>query len=124
MLKKANIEDIEIGNLLFGNSRGKYVVPSEWQKDFYPFLEKCDLDDSVINEDKYKNDKRYNASEIVDSLKEEIADTMICIRIMQDITGISDSEIEEEVRQKDNRNVILCRKMQLIADVCKENRRV
>lgn len=78
----------------------------------------------VLNEDKYKNDKRYNASEIVDSLKEEIADTMICIRIMQDITGISDSEIEEEVRQKDNRNVILCRKMQLIADVCKENRRV
>lgn len=78
----------------------------------------------VLNKEKYKGDTRYNESEIVDSLKEEIADTLICIRIMQDITGIDDSEIEEEVRQKNNRNVILGRKMQLIEDVCKGNRRV
>lgn len=78
----------------------------------------------VLNKEKYKGDARYNESEIVDSLKEEIADTLICIRIMQDITGIDDSEIEEEVRQKNNRNVILGRKMQLIEDVCKGNRRV
>lgn len=73
----------------------------------------------VLNKEKYICDGRYIESEIVDSLKEEIADTLICIRIMQDITGISDSEIEEEVRQKNNRNVILGRKMQLVDAMCK-----
>lgn len=78
----------------------------------------------VLNKEKYICDGRYTESEIVDSLKEEIADTLICIRIMQDITGINDSEIEEEVRQKNNRNVILGRKMQLIDAMCKGDKRV
>lgn len=78
----------------------------------------------VLNKEKYICDGRYTESEIVDDLKEEIADTLICIRIMQDVTGISDAEIEEEVRQKHNRNVILGRKMQLIDAFCKGNKRV
>lgn len=58
----------------------------------------------VLNEDKYKNDKRYDETEIVDNMKEEIADVLICIRIMQDIVGINDSEIEEEVKRKNDNN--------------------
>ena len=60
----------------------------------------------VLNEDKYKKDKRYDEKGIVDSMKEEIADTLICIRIMQDIVGISDSEIEEEVKRKNDNNLL------------------
>ena len=60
----------------------------------------------VMNADKYKKDKRYDETKIVDSLKEEIADVLICIRIMQDIVGISDSEIEEEVKRKTDRNLL------------------
>ena len=67
----------------------------------------------VLNSDKYKGDERHNASEITESLKEEIADTLICIRIMQEITGISDSEIEKEIRKKDERNSLMCRIAQL-----------
>lgn len=67
----------------------------------------------VLNKKKYENDTRHNESEIRENLKEEIADVLICIRIMQDITGISDSEIEEEIRQKDDRNSLLCRIAQL-----------
>lgn len=65
----------------------------------------------VLNEDKYKNDKRYDETEIVNNMKEEIADVLICIRIMQDIVGINDSEIEEEVQRKndDNRLCVLWR---------------
>lgn len=62
----------------------------------------------VLNEDKYKNDKRYDETKIVDSMKEEIADVLICIRIMQDIVGISDSEIEKEVRRKNENNLLRC----------------
>ena len=61
----------------------------------------------VLNEDKYKNDKRYDETEIVDNMKEEIADVLICIRIMQDIVGINDSEIEEEVKRKNDRNLLM-----------------
>ena len=60
----------------------------------------------VLNEDKYKKDKRYDEKGIVDNMKEEIADTLICIRIMQDIVGISDSEIEEEVKRKNDNNLL------------------
>lgn len=67
----------------------------------------------VLNKKKYENDTRHNESEIRENLKEEIADVLICIHIMQEITGISDSEIEEEIRQKDNRNSLLCRIAQL-----------
>jgi len=66
----------------------------------------------VLNEDKYKNDKRYDAYEITKSLREEIADTLICIQIMQDITGISDWELEEEIKWKNRRNVQMCRDAQ------------
>lgn len=67
----------------------------------------------VLNKKKYENDTRHNESEIRENLKEEIADVLICIRIMQDITGISDSEIEEEISRKDDRNSLLCRIAQL-----------
>lgn len=60
----------------------------------------------VLNKDKYKNDKRYDEKKIVDNMKEEIADTLICIRIMQDIIDISDSEIEEEVKRKNDNNLL------------------
>lgn len=63
----------------------------------------------VLNSEKYKGDERHNASEITESLKEEIADTLICIRIMQEIADISDSDIEKEIRKKDERNSLLCR---------------
>jgi NTP pyrophosphatase (non-canonical NTP hydrolase) len=67
----------------------------------------------VLNNKKYENDTRHNESEIRENLKEEIADVLICIRIMQEITGISDSEIEEEISRKDDRNSLLCRIAQL-----------
>lgn len=35
---------MELGNLLFGNSRGEFPVNREWQDDFYEFLEKCNID--------------------------------------------------------------------------------
>lgn len=60
----------------------------------------------VLNSEKYKKDRRHDAHEIRESLKEEMADTLICIRIMQDITGISDDELEKEIRKKNIRNVI------------------
>lgn len=38
-MKKATINDISFGNLLFGNSRGKYVINrDEWQEPFVDFL--------------------------------------------------------------------------------------
>lgn len=60
----------------------------------------------VLTSEKYKKDHRHDAHEIKENLKEEMADTLICIRIMQDITGISDDEIEEEIRKKNIRNVM------------------
>lgn len=58
----------------------------------------------VLNSEKYKNDKRYTKEEIERSLKEEIADTLICIKIMQEITGITDEKIEKEIERKVKRN--------------------
>lgn len=60
----------------------------------------------VLNSEKYKKDHRHDAHEIRENLKEEMADTLICIRIMQDITGISDDEIEKEIKKKNIRNVM------------------
>lgn len=54
-LKKANfcdIEDIELGNLLFGHSRGEYHVPREWQDTFCTFLENCGFDSYGYTDDK------------------------------------------------------------------------
>lgn len=61
----------------------------------------------VLNSEKYRQDHRHDAHEIRESLKEEMADTLICIRIMQDITGISDNELEKEIRKKNIRNVMV-----------------
>lgn len=69
----------------------------------------------ILNKEKYTNDKRYSSesnSVILENLKEEMADTLICIRIMQDITGITDSVIEEEIEEKHERNLLLCKGMQ------------
>lgn len=69
----------------------------------------------ILNKEKYTNDKRYSGvsnSVILENLKEEMADTLICIRIMQDITGITDSEIEEKVEEKHERNLLLCKGVQ------------
>lgn len=38
-LKEFDIRDIEMGNLLFGNSRGEYQIPREWGNIFLSFLE-------------------------------------------------------------------------------------
>ena len=62
----------------------------------------------VLNSEKYRNDPRYDTHEIIESLKEEIADTLICIQMMQDITDISDQEIREQINRKHRRNVMLC----------------
>ncbi|MGG1659498.1 hypothetical protein [Brevibacillus sp. NRS-1366] len=35
---------MELGNMIFGNSRGEYPVNRDWQKDFCDFLRKCGLD--------------------------------------------------------------------------------
>ena len=44
-MKKATINDIELGNLLFGNSRGKYAVDrDEWQDPFCDFLHRNGFD--------------------------------------------------------------------------------
>lgn len=63
----------------------------------------------VLNSEKYRNDPRYDTHEIIESLKEEIADTLICIQMMQDITDISDQEIRGQINRKHRRNVMLCR---------------
>lgn len=66
----------------------------------------------VLNSEKYRNDLRYDTHEIIESLKEEIADTLICIQIMQDITGISDQELRGQINRKYRRNALLCREAQ------------
>lgn len=60
-MKYASINDIEIGNLVFGNSRGEYVVPrGVWQDVFCNFLERNDFSDYGFynkgDEDYFEND--------------------------------------------------------------------
>ena len=43
-LKEFDIRDIEMGNLLFGNSRGEYQIPRDWQEYFGSFLENVGFD--------------------------------------------------------------------------------
>lgn len=44
-MKKATIEDMELGNLIFGNSRGEFKVPrDEYQDLFQEFLERNGFD--------------------------------------------------------------------------------
>lgn len=45
-MKKATIEDIELGNLMFGNSRGEYAVEprEEYQESFACFLDALGFD--------------------------------------------------------------------------------
>lgn len=52
---KMELTHIELGNLLFGNSRGKYQVNREWSKDFYDFLEECCFDSGCY----YEGNKEY-----------------------------------------------------------------
>lgn len=48
-----NIPHMELGNILFGNSRGSYPVPrDEWQDKFCEFLDECGFDTyGYINDD-------------------------------------------------------------------------
>ena len=51
-MKEMSIDTIELGNLLFSNSRGNYSIErSEWQDIFCDFLDKCGFDSYG-----YKND--------------------------------------------------------------------
>lgn len=58
-LKKENIKGIELGNLIFGNSRGTYHVNRDWQNDFVAFLRKCGLDSYGYG---YDGDTEYNST--------------------------------------------------------------
>lgn len=61
MMKKATVEDFELGNLLFGNSRGEYLIEDreEYQEVFCKFLRRNGFDFEGWHdngEDKYEND--------------------------------------------------------------------
>lgn len=55
MLEKANEYDMEMGNLLFGNARGEYMVPREWQDEFVDFLNSNGFDFDGYIEDNALN---------------------------------------------------------------------
>ena len=45
LAKPSILREMELGNILWGNSRGKYPVPrDEWQDKFCEFLEECGFD--------------------------------------------------------------------------------
>lgn len=57
-LKKSSIDTIEIGNLLFGHSRGEYLIPrgNKWEDCFHEFLKETGFDSYGYTEtalDKY-----------------------------------------------------------------------
>lgn len=61
-MKEMSIETLEIGNLIFGHSRGNYAIErSEWQEPFLDFLDKAGFDsygykkDDDIHDD-FEND--------------------------------------------------------------------
>lgn len=44
-MEKMSINTIELGNLLFGNSRGQYHIDRDkWEEPFYEFLTACGFD--------------------------------------------------------------------------------
>ena len=44
-MKKTKVKDIELGNLIFGNSRGNYVINrDEWQDPFCDFMSRTGFD--------------------------------------------------------------------------------
>lgn len=44
-MKEASLETMELGNAIFGNSRGEYSIPrDEWEDIFYEFLENNGFD--------------------------------------------------------------------------------
>lgn len=59
-MKEAKIDDMELGNLLFGNSRGQYTVKPrmQYQNAFCRFLERNGWDDYAIRNDgsEFEND--------------------------------------------------------------------
>lgn len=58
-LKKETIKGMELGNLIFGNSRGTYHINRDWQSDFISFLRKCGLDSYGYA---YDGDMDYNGT--------------------------------------------------------------
>lgn len=45
--RKNQFPDMELGNLLFGHSRGKYPVPRDWRESaFQTFLKSCGFDET------------------------------------------------------------------------------
>lgn len=61
MMKKATVGDLELGNLMFGNSRGEYLIEDreEYQEIFCDFLERNGFDFGGWHDkygDKYEND--------------------------------------------------------------------
>jgi hypothetical protein len=65
-MREATIQDMELGNLIFGNSRGKYVVEPrmKYQDAFYEFLEALKLDGYGYPTDRNREmaDERTNTS--------------------------------------------------------------
>lgn len=51
---------MELGNLIFGNSRGEYEVPRDWQDEFVDFLYECGFDSYgwIVEENEYMNRHR------------------------------------------------------------------
>ena len=44
-MEPASVESMELGNLLFGSSRGEFAIPrGEWEAAFCSFLERCGFD--------------------------------------------------------------------------------
>ena len=54
----------------------------------------------AAKEQRHKEEQQFR-----DNLIEEIADVMICIEILKQVYGISDSEIQNYVCQKQNRSI-------------------
>lgn len=45
MLNRSNVDNMELGNLLFGHSRGKFDIPrDEWEEEFRDFLHRSGFD--------------------------------------------------------------------------------
>jgi hypothetical protein len=44
-MRPASIDDMEAGNMIFGHSRGEFLVPREWTDDFYELFLACHTDD-------------------------------------------------------------------------------
>lgn len=64
-MKKINIKNIELGNLLFGHPKGMFLIPRNmWENEFINFLLQCGFDErghmSDLLENKYGKCKLAN----------------------------------------------------------------